>query len=263
MRGVAVAGLLLALTTFSGCVEFVDGTQTDLDAAAQEVGDAVADYQQKAGHIAGTVRGADGAPLVAAIVDLVGFNHSALTDPDGGFAFLDLSPAAYSLHVLAEGYLEGQSDVAVTAGEFARPSIQLEPVPPQPYSEVYSLQGYSQIGAGPFGTGTFWCDCGIEVPVYPDFVDLVIEAERHSAPLGGEDLDYWIDNETNNVAWGTEHSPMRLEFTADDIGKTDWLYVGLRPTQGLLDVHLNEWFQGFITLFYVEGAPEGYSAYDA
>lgn len=263
MRGLAVASLLLALTTVSGCVEFVDGTEPNLDDAAQEAQDLLADYQETAGHIAGTIRDTDGAPLMGAIVDLVGFNHSALTDPDGGFAFLDLVPNVYSLRAVADGYLEIQSDVNVSAGTFARPTLQLDAAPDEPYTELYLFDGYSQLSVGPFRSGVMWCSCGVEMPVSADLVDLVFEGELDATFLGSDDLDYWLYNETELLASGTEHSPMRIQIPAEDLGNSTVLYAYLEPSQHPLTVRVDEWFRGYVTLFYGEGSPEGYSVHDA
>jgi iron complex outermembrane receptor protein len=79
-----------------------------------------------AGAIAGVVvDSASGAPLPAAQVRLVGLARGELTHDDGGFAFEDLRPGAYTVAVQRLGYAAAERAVTVTAGGRATVRIAL------------------------------------------------------------------------------------------------------------------------------------------
>lgn len=260
MRGLAVASLLLALTTVSGCVEFVDGTQTDLDGITEEADAALADYQAKAGHIAGRILDAHETPLAGAIVELVGSNHSALADPDGGFAFLDLAPGPYALQASAEGYLEGRWDVTVTAGDFVRPRLQLDAVPVEPYVDVFTMQGFVD-ALGPF---TWFCECSWTFPVAEGVIEYILEADLDdNGPLDAHRMHYLLDTYGyggENATGGEGPTPVYLVAAADELGDTEGVNVQLMPMRRTpLEVPFSQSFHATLSIFYHEGAPEGYS----
>jgi iron complex outermembrane receptor protein len=78
------------------------------------------------GAIAGVVvDSASGAPLPAAQVRLVGLARGELTHDDGGFAFDDLRPGAYTVSVQRLGYAAAERAVTVTTGARATLRIAL------------------------------------------------------------------------------------------------------------------------------------------
>lgn len=262
MRGVVSLCLLLA-AAFSGCVEFVDGSQADLDAAAAEADKALADYQAKAGHIAGTVTAFDGTILSGATVDLVGTTHSAVTDDLGEFAFIDLVPATYTVRAAADGYLDTQQEMAVEAGAFTRPTLKLEAVPEaEPYYEVYSMYGFSEMAFGPLGIMPFYCDCDMEVGVNEDLSEVILEAEMESSQfLAPDAFEYWIEAEETSYA-GEGYNPMYVQIPGEEFSDTEWLWVHVQPSSSSLGASMQQAFTVYLSLFYLEPAPEGWTAFD-
>lgn len=265
MRGFVATCLLLCAAAFSGCVEFVDEpSQADVDAAAAEAERALAEYQAKAGHIAGSVLDTEGLAIAGAVVDLVGTDRSVVANDAGEFAFLDLPPATYALRAAAEGYVDAQQELQVAAGEFTRPTLELELVPaPAPYYETVSFSGYQEMA----GTPLSWCDCYFEVAVAEGAVDYVLEAELGSnwGP-SQEGFHFSLDNfgyGGESVVAGWSEAPLFIRVPATDLGNGTGLTIHLQPdSDDPFHIGFQQTFTGYLTVFYGQGMPDGFTALD-
>lgn len=267
MRGLVALCLMLATAAFSGCVELVDPEEADVDAAAREAEAMLDEYQADAGHIAGTVLGADGVALAGALVDVTGVATDVATDGAGRFTFIDLVPGSYQVVVEAAEHLPASLTVDVAAGQFSRPQVQLEAMPgPEPYFEVHSYDGYADFLANnmvfPFAS----CYCQFEGPLVTDgLVEVILEG---ATPYDGAAFLYWglgtwnsTDShyETSYLSGG-DYTPFAQRIGAEELGEdVDHYVLDMRPDSGLLDLGSQE-FTAYLSFFYHEAAPEDYTA---
>jgi hypothetical protein len=212
------------------------------------------------GHVAGTVRDADGAAVAGALVSVEGLIESDLTDEDGSFAFVDLPAGSYVLLAAADGFVDAQRSIEVQPGLFTRPEITLEAVPaPEPYSEVNRFDAFVD------ATGAYFlgCYCDFDFDLAEGLGDLVVEAvsEGSAMPLtsGGFyfDLSAYAADEYVASASGYGNDPMWVLVPGADLAAADHAYMHLAP-DGLLD--LGHAYTVYVTEFYHGAAPEGYSA---
>lgn len=269
MRGLVALCLSLAVAAVSGCVELVDQEPEAqaTQAAAEEAERLLDEYNEKAGHIAGTVTGADGLPIEGATVDLLTV-QVAKTDGQGRFTFIDLAPGVYTVVVAAVDHLEARSDVEVAAGQFARPAVQLEAVPaPQPYSTVYRLDGYAEPFSTSFGFRSCYY-CSLDGPLDPEGLsEILVEAEMGSGgPLLRASTFEWgleaCSADECTYVNGYDQSPMRFSLLGEDVvAGAEHVHLYIEPYADFL-VHFGQDFTAYLTAFYHEGAPEGYSAFD-
>jgi hypothetical protein len=84
---------------------------------------------QAASQIRGRVLDDAGAPVVDAQVELAPSSRRALSEDDGGFAFVNLSPGAYTLQVRRIGYLPSSVKLDVAARATATVAVTLVAIP--------------------------------------------------------------------------------------------------------------------------------------
>lgn len=262
MRGALLLSMTFALAALSGCAELVEDPQVqEAAAAAQDHLDEAQDQVSKVpGHVAGTVRDADGAAVAEAVVSLEGLIESDATDEDGSFAFVDLPAGSYVLLVAADGFVDAKRSIEVQPGLFTRPEITLEAVPaPEPYSEVNRFDAYVDAT----GVYFFGCSCDFDFDLAEGLGDLVVEAvsEDRTMPMtsGGFyfDLGAYADDEYVASVNGYGNDPMWVLVPGADLAEADHAYMHLSP-DGFLD--LGHAYTVYVTEFYHGTAPEGYSA---
>lgn len=273
MRVLVALPVVLVLSMMSGCVSLVeDGGDADLESAAAEGERAVEEYQVTTGHIAGTVADAGGLGIGGATVDLVGMQGGATTDAQGRFTFVDLAPGVYTLEAKAPGFVPTQASVDVKAGDFARPVLQLAPEAPAAYHEVFHFEGYSDVGL--LGVGVT-CSCSFEGDLSEGLDSAILEARLGAPnnPVPQADSFSWSLGSWNETGEDTVYaddsgdydnqaaSPMVVLLDADDFAPQAVHYVLDIEPQAPLG-HLQQPFDGYLSVFYNGPAPEGYSAYD-
>lgn len=264
MRGPVALCLTLALAALSGCVELVEG-DADAQAAADEADRLLDEYNEKAGHIAGTVTGSDGLLLEGAVVDLLTV-QSGKSDEQGRFTFLDLAPGVYTLVVSAPDHLESRTDIEVAAGQFARPSVALAAVPaPTPYYTVYSMHAYAEPAASFFGF-TQCYSCSLEGTFDSEgLTEVLVEAElgEYQDPFFQSSSFMWsleTCGEECSYAGDYRESPMRASVTEDLAPLAEHFHLMVEPQADFL-VHSGQEFTAYLTAFYFGGAPEDFSAF--
>src|SRR5438128_2794419 len=132
LAAVRVEAALDALLHGTGVASTLDGTGQILLVTDRSVGRA----RQQSGSIAGTVRDSTtGAPVVDAMVALVGTALTAKTDADGRFTITGVPAGSYRIRVRMLGYTAALVGVTVQDGEqavadvqLARSAIELNPV---------------------------------------------------------------------------------------------------------------------------------------
>ena len=132
LAAVRVEAALDALLHGTGVASTLDGTGQILLVTDRSVGRA----RQQSGSIAGTVRDSTtGAPVVDALVALVGTALTAKTGADGRFTITGVPAGSYRIRVRMLGYTAALVSVTVQEGEqavadvqLARSAIELNPV---------------------------------------------------------------------------------------------------------------------------------------
>lgn len=260
----------LAFVLFSGCLKPLEGeasgapgiTEEDVRQAAEAV-ERFEEENVRFGHIAGTVRDADGNPVGDATVRLGSLDRTALSSGDGTFILLDVAPGTYTLDAEAEEFLSSSQIVEVVRGLVARPAFALEAAGPVPYTTLFRFDAYSDM-SNPVVVGAF-CACDFGLEFAEGLESLVLEAVLDdNSTLWGSAGFYWYlwtdaDGNATTSFSGAEPNPMRVELGANEMGAPAWGDLRVEPEGGLLP-EFGTTFTVYATAFYHAPAPEGYSA---
>jgi hypothetical protein len=219
------------------------------------------------GHIAGVVVDEAIRPIQGARVRLPGLDLARTTDRDGSFGFVDLHPGPYFITVEATGFYAAEAVLEVSAEEFTRAKVILTRVPPpEPYKVTQSFEGYADVSDGElvliWANGLFCGSCQFDFYLdRPGLHTVVMEAAIES-PANGDGLDHRLYglNGTQRVlmSYGESGTPMRLELRDADLGSGDRFELGVYPTS-FPAPQMSKRFQVFVTAFYNEGPPTGWS----
>ncbi len=260
--------LPILLLTFSlilaGCAGEAPAETDDGLPATKEV-----DAGLDTGAISGVVVDATITPVAGANVELKTLAMSAVTEADGTFVFPELEPGVYFLEASAERYLMIQMQVTVTAGEVAKPVIQIPGDPtPLPFHQTITFSGHmvaSDIYAVYLLTyyvgNTTLCECIFTFGVEPGYKTAVLQGDwTPSIDPTGEHVLYWelwggTDEEGHTANYLAAGETMRSAGAAFGESQGElWVQVS---SSEIPDVE--QPFDGFLTLFYVDGAPPGWS----
>lgn len=269
---VTLAALLLAGCTNDGpaaeAVTLGDGTQVEL----VEV-----ENTATTGSISGVVVDEAIRPLAGVNVSLVGPGLTTVSNQNGLFVFEDVVPGLAVVKANGTGFLAAQTSTDVFAGNTAKVRIVLLADPtPQPYHQTLKFDWYDEAGVALvdfavdlFGRGIInetvppFCDvCYFEFEVDGPFEDAIVEA-------------VWEDNLATPAENATEYY-WTLRGVASNEYESDYFYSpgrALAPGatyagETLLSINLaadENWVtyqqeaELFVTIFYLEGAPSGWS----
>ena len=271
MRGFVVAVLLLS-ALLAGCsggpsvpaevvIESKPAEEIHSEDPSEPVEAVFTPSPKTRGHIAGVVVDEAIRPIEGAHVHLPGLDLERVTDRDGSFGFVDLHPGPYFITVNASGYFDAEAVLQVEEDEFTRAKVILTGIPPpDPYRVQQSFEGYTELTSDPLFGFSFLCTaCDFDFYVdRPGLHTLMIEAVFEG---GTTDNGFYYDAYSGNSRFdsGSAGNPMRLEARQDDIpGEDDSFYLRIDP-QSFPVPEQSKRFQVYVTAFYNEGPPTGWS----
>ncbi len=221
------------------------------------------------GAISGVVADATLSPIAGAVVKLKGTETVVTTDADGTFVFEDLSPGIVFIEASAPQYLPIQQQVTIEAGVVAKPIIQLPDDPtPVPFHSTITFSGHmaaSDIYVVYLLTylvgNTTLCECIFTFGVTEGYKTAVLQGDwtPNIDPTEDHAL-YWelwggVDEEGHNAAYLAPLETLRSEGASFGASSGElWVQVS---SSEIPDVE--QPFDGYLTLFYVEAAPSGWS----
>ncbi len=234
----------------------------------------VPEATKETGAIVGVVVDETIVPLVDVVVRTGGLE--AVTDETGAFVFNGLEPGRHQLITEPDGHFPTATDVVVVAGQIVEAQlIALTDNRREGYHNTVTFNGRMEAYLGPAGLvleaiqpGATGCKCSFDLELSEDPRTHIIEAFG-DASLGsnpaGDDL-YWElfqDDDPN--------TPEDENFTAN--GRGDYPLYGTAPESlfpgnirdrtvrltGGTWLHAQEAFELFVTTFYVDQAPAGWS----
>ncbi len=218
------------------------------------------------GAISGVVVSPTIVPIAGANLSITGSDHIATTDENGLFAFEGLEPGTYFIAAIAEGHLAVQQNVEVQAGKVANPRLMLPfDTSPKPYHQSYQFNGRMTVSdfygvyvlTDTLGNNDL-CTCIFEFSASPGPATVVVEGIWESSTPRAEEHDMyweiWTESSGTQSTWGS--SPTLWHVDGSVFGKdTDWtmqISSGEQPD-------IEQEFEGFVTFFYIDPAPAGWS----
>ncbi|MFA5944537.1 MAG: carboxypeptidase-like regulatory domain-containing protein [Candidatus Thermoplasmatota archaeon] len=271
MRGIALSILLIG-ALLAGCsgapaapAEIVIESKPAEEIHSNETVEAVFTPSPKTrGHIAGVVVDEAIRPIADARVHLPGLDLERLTDRDGTFGFLDLHPGPYFITVNATGYYDAEAVLEVGEDEFTRAKVILKAIPPpDPYRVMQSFEGYTELTTDPILGFSFCGQCEFDFYVdRPGLHTVVTEAVYDGAASSSGVRYYYYTDSTDyydGFATGSTGNPLRVEVRDEDIPDTeDHFRLTIEP-ESFPVPEQSKRFQVFVTAFYNEGPPTGWS----
>lgn len=263
--------LVLALVLVAGCS---DAPKADVPAGDDEVFADLEDGVQATattGAIAGVVVDDAIRPIPGANVTLLARNQTVTADADGRFAFEELEAGVYFLSSVAHRHDTIQLSVEVKVGEIATARVMMQRLTTvEPYKQTVQFRGYvaNYLGYPNFvvevlAPGTIDCVCVFEVPVDGNLSTLVVEADGVSQV---ENPDSTVPEPYYEVFYdaadtGVQDSnyaefPFVLRYEDDFVANQTAFVV--RLTGGVSPVVRMD-YDLYVTAFYHEAAPEGWS----
>lgn len=253
---------LLLVVALAGCgdgksgvnkVRLGDGAQVSLDLPE----DQVPDEDDIRGAVSGIVVNDAIYAVGGAHVQVKGWNYSADTLDDGRFSFLSMPPGIYVVEVTKEKHDMGLATINVKSGDVAKAVLMLpRSAYIAPYHRTLEVDEFhSSVDKVVVGSR----DHLIALDFIP--MTLILESDWDEMPTAvGDQLDYFLRPEGGSPAKNLEGSgpnPLRVVAPSDMFtgGETrvrfDVEPLGYVPpeTSGRI----------FVTAFYVDPAPEGWS----
>lgn len=221
------------------------------------------------GAISGVVVSETIVPIEGATVALPD-GTNATTDTGGVFVLRDLDPGVYFLTVSAPGFLPAQTSAEVQAGAVAKPRILLAAdTSPQPYKQTLTHAGFIRVWGGIasfFVTATApeasECDCTMTFVPDEQAATYVLEAiydENLESPVPHFGYYWELDQTVPDVIQtsGYGHSPIVAHIAASTFDEQDEMRA--RFTGPDEWIAIDQSFELYVTVFYLEAAPEGWS----
>jgi len=271
MRAIILASLVVLPALLAGCSD-----------SGEELG---AQSVQAPGHILGAVVDTGGAPLAGAIVTIVGSNLTATTDAAGAFAFR-VEAGEHVLTANATGHFSQTLRANPRPGLNATLSFRLKAIPlVTPRIDTAEAAGYLSCAAVvEDGTTSSDLACGQDDPNHKPAVQfgidtrdgleaLVIEVAWEPGTRGADALRIEVraspDPDAAIVGAVTgAGGRARLQLAPDSVGET--LVVSAKAAGSMLDeeagrdvgLAVQQSFAVYLSLFYHQGVPSGYSVLD-
>jgi hypothetical protein len=273
MRGVALAALFLG-AFLAGCsagpnvpAEVLIESKPPEEIHSGEEAPAVFTPSAKTrGHIAGVVVDEAIRPIAGAKIRLPGLDLARTSDRDGSFGFVDLHPGPYFIAVNATGYYDAEAVLQVSEDEFTRAKVILRSVPPpEPYRIQQSFEGYTELTSDPLLGFSFCNACDFDFYLdRPGLHTAIMEAVFEGSVADGTGFRYYFYGEGqryyNGIAYGSSGNPLRFEVREADLGTESEDHFWLRVEPESFPVpEQSRRFQVFVTAFYNEAPPTGWS----
>ncbi len=207
-------------------------------------------------------------PIAGVQVRLTPGTRNMTGDADGLFTFCDLEPGTYFVSASAPLYLEAQTSVDVVADGAHDIRLALPAdLSPQPYHRTIKHEAFMQAwgGIGQFVVEEFapsgLCNCILLATPDPDARTFVVEALwTEGAGNPTNDPWYWILGQTDGDGMyetGYATSPILVHRAASDYSQGSEVYY--RQDGPDFGVESEVRFTQFLTIFYREPAPDGWS----
>ncbi|HUR62384.1 MAG TPA: carboxypeptidase-like regulatory domain-containing protein [Candidatus Thermoplasmatota archaeon] len=269
MRALPLAVLALLLAgALSGCAGKAAGT-TSSDDVLQALADRDVEIQAGTGSIKGVVVDDAIRPLARVTVALGGKQASTLTDASGQFVFTALQPGVYFVAANATRYVATQSSVEVKAGEATTVRIQMQQdYNPVPYHVTQVFRGHIDFWASEgsyvaeeFAPGTLQCVCKWNFTAAPHAKTFVLDLDGTATfpPAPGTTGNvYWEYFDAEGDLWKSYYGvfPFTVTLPTEDSNETaEWT---LRVTGGAAESGTMD-YTAYLTIFYVDEAPKGWS----
>jgi hypothetical protein len=267
--------LLLAVVLLAGCsgakggpaaVDLADGTSLEF----QDV-----DVSAKEGGISGVVLDPAIRPVAGANITLLTTGETVAADANGLFTFSNVAPGLHTLQASAPRHLPIQVAAEVFAGAVAKVRIVLAIDPtPLPYHLTLKFDAYDEAGqplvdfavdlvSRSFLNGTLppMCDrCYFPFEAGANWTDILLEAvwEDSVAPVAENATQYYWNVEGPD-GYQDDYctSPCRVVVPHEGLEGATGMAVLMSPDEDWVD--LQQAWTIYLTLFYVEPAPETFS----
>jgi hypothetical protein len=249
-------------------VDAENGAQDVADQGFQEVETSVA-----TGGITGVVVDEAIRPLADVNVTLVQASLHATTDAEGLFAFEGLEPGAYSLAVEASDYVAVMQTVTVEAETATKVKVVLisASAADGPYHTSYAFRGFmdAYVGLASWAVELFLepvsnqtlCQCSFPITVDEHPVEFVLEGLWTESVPDASGLGwYWefTTRDEGTVQSSFTQSPMYALVSGGDYPPENFDYTA-RLTGPWAGVLVQQHFDLYVTVFYRDHAPEGWS----
>lgn len=254
----AVAAVALAgcggKASGAGEVRLGDGSRISLDLPEEQQ----PEPDDIRGAVSGVVVNEAVFPLPGALVSVRDRDLSATTDEDGKFVFEDMPPGLYTLVVRIAGHGDGLGTINVKSGLVTKSILQVHRLPVlDPYHTTLKFEVlYNEVDA--LWTGV--PDNLVALDMHPATVVLeAVWTGLTETPV--EDLlQYEMRPESDEEALqrGGGPNPLRVQFDSDFFPPAEYaLRFNVHPSP--LSIAPESRGEVFLTLFYVDPAPEGWS----
>jgi hypothetical protein len=259
---VALAVALLAVA-LAGCggkdsganqVRLGDGQRISLD-LPEEQQPAEDDIR---GAVSGIVVNEAIFPVLGATVSVRDRDTERVTDADGKFVLEAMPPGLYTLEVHMPGHAEGLGTINVKSGQVVKSILQIHRLPvPDPYHTTYQIEVlYNQVDGFVQGSPEHL------VPFDMQPATVILEAvwTGLTETPGGDLLVYEVRPESKPESYqsGGGPNPLRVQFDPDFFPADEYA-VRFTVHPSMFAVAPETRGQVFLTMFYVDPAPDGWS----
>ncbi|MEA3137635.1 MAG: Carboxypeptidase regulatory-like domain [Thermoplasmata archaeon] len=264
MRWSVALALAVAAVALAGCggkdsganqVRLGDGSRISLD-LPEEQQPAPDDIR---GAVSGVVVNEAIFPVPGALVSVRDRQLEIVADADGKFVFEAMPPGLYTLVVRMEGYGDGLGTINVKSGQVVKSILQIHRLPAvDPYHTTLSFEiVYNSVDEFLLGTGS---EQNL-VPFDMRPKTVILEAVWTGlVDTPASNLDYMVRSEKDPETFqsGSAPNPLRVAFDSDFFPKDDYA-VRFDVHPDALALPPESRGQVFLTLFYVDPAPDGWS----
>lgn len=259
----ALALAVAAAVALAGCggkddgankVRLGDGSRISLDLPEEQL----PDPEDIRGAVSGIVVNEAIFPVANATISVRDRDIERVTDADGKFVLESMPPGLYTLVVRMEGYGDGLGTINVKSGQVIKSILQIHRLPVlDPYHTTVKVEVvHSQLDRLVYGSPA------LLTPFDMRPATVILEAAWTGltpTPLGSI-LQYEVQAESSpeTMQRGGGQNPLRVVFDKDFFPKDEYAvrYV-VYPSEYTVGPETRG--QIFLTMFYVDPAPDGWS----